>query len=299
MKRPAGAGSSPEVRPVDLHPGDLRPLPYRLRWRPEGIFPGAHPGRGEGSEGEFRRHVSLLRQPDPRRIDLRVSLRDPHGELHVRQFAPRRSVPVATLVDLSGSMRFGEAVAGRVAELCALLALSAVRSGDNFVLFGCDAGVNEAASLPLSRRRGLEEEVRQCLIAAQPRGTGASGLFEAAERLPGRRSLVFLVSDFLMPAAEIERLLDALWRHDVIPVVVRDGALEEGLPHWGLIELGDLETGAARLVFMRPGLRARWLRAARERQEALAALFSRRGLRPVDLKDALDTDALAQRLMEG
>lgn len=279
--------------------GDRQPLPYRLRWRPEGIFPGAHPGRGEGTEGEFRRHVSLLRQPDPRRIDLRVSLRDPYGDLHVRQFAPRRAVPVAALVDLSGSMRFGEAVRGRVGDLCAVLALSAVRAGDSFGLFGCDSGVNEAVSLPFLRRRGLEEEVRQRLAAAQPRGAGAAGLFAAAECLPGRRALVFLVSDFLMPAPEIERLLDALWRHDVIPVVVRDGAVEEELPRWGLVEVGDLETGATRLVVMRPGLRARWVRAARERRQALSALFARRGLRAVDLKDSLDTDALARRLMEG
>ncbi|WP_428030215.1 DUF58 domain-containing protein [Ancylobacter sp.] len=288
-----------EARPTEMRATETRPLPYRLRWRPEGIFPGAHPGRGEGSEGEFRRHVSLLRLPDPRRIDLRVSLRDPYGELHVRQFAPRRAVPVAALVDLSGSMRFGEAVQQRVADLCAVLALSAVRSGDSFALFGCDARVNEAASLPFARRRGLEEEVRQRLAGAQPHGVGASGLLDAAEGLPRRRSLVFLVSDFLMPATEIDRLLDALWRHDVIPVIVRDGAMEENLPRWGLIEVGDLETGAARLVLMRPSLRARWLRDARERRLALGAHFTRRGLRPVDLKDALDTDALAERLMEG
>lgn len=279
--------------------GELRPIAYRLRWRPEGIFPGAHPGRGEGAEGEFRRHVSLLRQPDPRRIDLRVSLRDPFGELHVRQFAPRRTVPVAALVDLSGSMRFGEAVAGRVADLCAVLALSAVTAGDSFALFGCDAHFREDASLPLARRRGLEAEVRQRLLAARPRGAGAAGLMEAAERLPGRRGLVFLISDFLMPAGEIERLLDALWRHDVVPVIVRDGAVEERLPRWGLMEVADLETGAARLVFMRPALRERWRAQAQARRQALEALFTRRGLRAVDLKDALDSDALAQRLMEG
>ncbi|GLK71459.1 DUF58 domain-containing protein [Ancylobacter dichloromethanicus] len=296
MKPPAGTPTPPAGT---LRPAELRPLPYRLRWRPEGIFPGAHPGRGEGAEGEFRRHVSLLRQPDPRRIDLRVSLRDPHGELHVRQFAPRRTVPVAALVDLSGSMRFGETVPQRVAELCAVLALSAVRSADSFGLFGCDAGVNAAASLPFSRRRGLEQEVHERLAAARPQGAGAAGLFEAAERLPGRRALVFLVSDFLMPAGDIDRLLDALWRHDLIPVIVRDGAVEENLPRWGLIELGDLETGAARLVFMRPALRARWVQAAHERRRALGALFARRGLRPFDLTDTLDTDALAERLMEG
>lgn len=280
-------------------PPELQPIHYRLRWRPEGIIPGAHPGHGEGAEGEFRRHVGLLRHPDPRRIDLRASLRDPFGELHVRQFSPRRAVPVAALVDLSGSMRFGEAVARRVSDLCALLALSAVRSGDSFALFGCDTRLREDISIPLARRRGLEDEVRQRLRDAAPAGVGAAGLFEAAERLPGRRSLIFLVSDFLLPQAEIARLLDALWRHDVVPVVVRDSAAEEALPRWGLIEVGDLETGASRLVFMRPGMRRRWRQEALERRRALDALFARRGLRAFDLRDELDFDALAHRLMEG
>lgn len=273
-------------------------LPYRLPWRPDGVLPGAHPGHGEGAEGEFRRHVSLLRHPDPRRIDLRASLRDPFGELHVRQFAPRRAVPVAALVDLSGSMRFGEAVAGRVAELCAVIALSAVRSGDSFALYGGDERLREEVSIPPSRRRGLEDEVYARLVTARPSGARMGGLVEAAAHLPTRRSLVFLISDFLAPADEIERLLAALWRHDVVPVVVRDGAVEEALPRWGLIEAGDLETGAARLIFMRPSLRERWIRQACERREALGRLFARHGLRPLDLKDAFDSDALARRLME-
>ena len=277
----------------------LQPIHYRLRWRPESIFPGAHPGRGDGADGEFRRHVSLLRQPDPRRIDLRASLRDPTGELHVRQFAPRRAVAVVALVDLTASMRFGDAVSRRVSDLCALLALSAVRSGDSFALFGCDARLREDIGIPLARRRGMEEEVRHRLRSAAPTGSGPVGLFEAAERLPARRSLVFLVSDFLLAPADIERLLDALWRHDVVPVVVRDSVVEDALPRWGLIEVGDLETGASRLVFMRPGLRRRWRQEALARRRTLDALFARRGMRAFDLKDELDTDALARRLTEG
>ncbi|MBB3769545.1 uncharacterized protein (DUF58 family) [Angulomicrobium tetraedrale] len=275
------------------------PLAYRLRWRPEGVFPGAHPGHGEGMEGEFRRLVPLLRQPDPRRLDLRASLRDPFGDLHVRQFAPRRAVALAALVDVSGSMRFGEAVRGRVADLCGLLALSAVRAGDSFALFSCDAHLRDEASLPPSRRRGLEEEVRQRLMAVRPQGRGTGGLMEAAERLPARRSLVFLVSDFLIPLDELDRLLDALWRHDVIPVRVADSALEDALPRWGLIEIADLESGASRLVFMRPGLRERWRTRARAHRDALAHSFARRGLRDFELNDRLDHEALARRLLEG
>ena len=276
---------------------ELQPIPYRLRWRPEGVLPGAHPGHGEGAEGEFRRHVSLLRHPDPRRIDLRASLRDPFGELQVRRFSPRRSIAVAALVDLSGSMGFGED-ASRIADLVALLALSAQRSGDSFALFGCDAGVREEASLPLSRRRSIEAEVRERLLVARPAGRSVDGLFDAAERLPARRSLIFLVSDFLTPPPQLERLLDALWRHDVVPVVVRDSSAESELPRWGLIEIADLETGGSRLVLMRPSLRERWRREADERNRALDALFARHGRRPFHLVDELDTDALARRLME-
>lgn len=276
-----------------------QPIAYRLRWRPEGVLPGAHPGRGEGAEGEFRRHVDLLRQPDPRRIDLRVSLRDPHGHLHVRQFSPRRAVPVAALVDLSGSMRFGGAVAGRVAEFARLIALSAVRSGDSFGLFGADSRLRADVMLPFARRRGLESEVAALLEAARPHDAGTQGLLEAAALLPGRRALVFLISDFLMPAGALDMLLDALWRHDVVPVVVSDTTLEEGLPRWGFIETADLETGATRLTFMRPRLRQRWIEAERARRAALDASFARRGLRPVELRDRLDVEALTRRLMEG
>jgi hypothetical protein len=50
---------------------------------------------------------------------------------------------------------------------------------------------------------------------------------------------------------------------------------------------------------MRPSLRERWRLEARERRQALETLFVRRGLRAIDLKDALDVEALARRLMEG
>ncbi|QIB36391.1 hypothetical protein G3A50_20155 [Ancylobacter pratisalsi] len=277
----------------------LQPIPYRLRWRPEGLLPGAHPGHGEGVEGEFRRHVSLLRRPDPRRIDLRASLRDPFGDLKIREFAPRRSVPVAMLVDLSASMAFGGALQRQVAELGALLALSARRSGDSFALLGCDARLRADVFLPFTRRTGVEDEVRGLLEHAVAEGAGTEGLLEAANRLPNRRALVFLVSDYLIPEQRLAALLDRLWRHDVIPVVMRDTSLETSLPHWGLIELSDPETGTRRLVFMRPSLRQRWLDAARTRRQSIETLFARRGLRAFDLVDELDHEALARRLMAG
>lgn len=287
-----GAGASADAMETP------QPVPYRLRWRPGGVSIGAHPALGEGGGGEFRRHVPLLRHPDPRRIDLRMTFRDPLGELHVRQFARSSAIAVVAVVDLSGSMGFqGRVLRMRaVAELCAVLAVSACRTGDRFGLIGCDATVREDIFIPATRRQGLEFEIFDRLVNAEPRGASARALAAAADWLPAGRSLVFLISDFLMPVSQIDETLDALWRHDVAPVAVRDQGEEDDLPAWGLVELTDLETGRRRLVVMRPALREAWRRAGRARRAELDRLFERRGRAAFHLVDRLDTDALTQYL---
>ncbi len=68
---------------------------------------GAHRGTLAGSGGLFRDFVSLLDYPDPRRIDLRVSVRDPFEAIHVRRFEQNSAISVYVLVDVSASMGFG------------------------------------------------------------------------------------------------------------------------------------------------------------------------------------------------
>jgi uncharacterized protein (DUF58 family) len=272
---------------------------YRLRWRPGGAYAGAHAGSLEGGGGAFRHHVPLHRYPDPRRIDLRVTLRDPVGEVYVRQFTQRVAIDVVALVDLSGSMRFD----GRVhrmqvaAKLCAVLAASARQMGDRFGLIGCDARVREDLVIWPTRRRGLEAEVASRLFRAEPRGASARGLIEGARLLPARRSLVFLISDFLLPLNEIHELLDALSRHDVVPVVLQDQTETLHLPRWGLIELRDLETGRRRLAVMHPRLQAALQSARRWRRAALERCFRRHRCAAFRLVDDLDVDALGEFLL--
>jgi uncharacterized protein (DUF58 family) len=293
------SGTSATIRSAPAP--EPQPLPYRLRWRPGDAFIGAHPGRGDGTGGVFQRHVPLLRHPDPRRIDLRATFRDPMQELHVRQFAKRSAIAVVAIVDLSGSMGFESRVERMhvVAEFCATVAVSARRMGDRFGLIGCDAAVRDDVFMPPMRHQGLETEVFDRLVRAVPRGASAGGLIAAADRLPARRCLVFVVSDFLMPFPQVDQLLGALWRHDVVPVVVRDRGEEQDLPAWGLIELRDLETGHRRLAVMRPSLREAWRRAGAERRTGLDRLFRQYGRAPFHLVDQLDPDALAEHLLAG
>jgi uncharacterized protein (DUF58 family) len=269
-------------------------LHYRLRFRPQSGPPGAHRGRGAWTDGEFLRHAPLLGQFDPRRIDLLTSLRDPFGGLHVRVFSPRRAIPVILIADVSASMGFGGhgRSLSRLARLAGLIAASAYDSGDMFGLIGADADIREDLVLPAARRRGLAEDVYARILETVPRGS-ACGFVKAADLLPRRRSLVFLVSDFLMPLADVEATLDSLWRHDVVPILVRDRVMEGEVPAFGLVMTRDLETGRERLLFLRPSLRAAWQRAASKRLADLEQVFAERGRRAFHLVDDLDVDALA------
>jgi uncharacterized protein (DUF58 family) len=277
------------------------PIPYRLRWRPGGTRAGAHPGSGEGGDGIFLRHRPLWQNPDPRRIDLRETIRDPLGNVQVRSFARRSTVAVVAVVDLSGSMGFAGRVARMemVAALCSTLAVSAGKMGDRFGLIGCDAGVREDVFIPPTHRRGVEADACARLLEAMPQGASAQGLLEVADRLPARRSLVVLISDFLLPLDLVGAVFDRLWRHDVLPVMLGDSGEDAGLPAWGLVALRDLETGQRRLTVMRPSLRAAWRHAAQVHRIALDRLFRRHGRAPFILTDPFDPDALAEHLAAG
>jgi uncharacterized protein (DUF58 family) len=271
------------------------PVPYILRWRPNTVAAGAHPSGREGSGGAFKQHASLLRHPDPRRIDLRVTLRDPAGDIHVRQFSQRSAVSLIALLDLTGSMGFDapESRMRAVAGLCAVLAASAHKMGDRFGLIGCDARVREDVFVPATRRRGLDREVHALLMKQAPGGASAKGLIEGARRVPATRSLVFLMSDFLMPIALVERTLAALWRHDVIPLMFRE-RLE--LPAWGLLQLRDLESGRRRLILLRPKVLKDWQQRQEEHDDTLRQVFARHGRTPLRVFDRMDWDALARYL---
>jgi uncharacterized protein (DUF58 family) len=275
-------------------------LPSRLRFRPLSGPPGAHPARGEWTEGEFLRHVPLHGQFDPRRIDLLASLRDPFGGLHLRTFAPRRAVPVVVLADVSGSMSFAGTGKGlsRLADFARAIAAGAQVSGDHFGLIGADTKVREDLFLPPTRRQGLADEILHRLEQSAAAGNSARGLIAAAERLPRRRSLVFLVSDFLMPDADLREILEPLWRHDVAPVVVRDKVMDGDLPAFGFVALRDLETGRGRLMFMRPSLRVAWRQAAQDRLANLERIFAEHGRRSFHLLGRLDVDALTEFLLD-
>ena len=278
-------------------------LPHRLSWRVGGVRPGAHRGKIPGSGGVFRDLVPLIQAPDPRRIDLRASLRDPWNRIYARRFEQHSAAPVYALVDLSASMGFtgaGDRMA-MVAQLVAALAASVRRIGDPFGVIGCDDDIQAPFDVPATPSRAGERALVERLAAYRPRRrAGAGGLIDASRRLSERRKLVFLISDFRLPEDALEAVFARLSPHDVVPVVLRDAAEVEDLPDWRLVRLEDLETGAARLVLTRPALKAAWRTAEASRRHGLRRLtLSLFGCEPFVVSSRIDWLAFSDYLMTG
>ena len=81
---------------------------YRLPGRISGQRPGSHRGSSVGAGQEFVTHLSLYDRPDPRRLDLRASLRTLRDDdWLVRVNRQRAGTAVRAIVDVSASMCFG------------------------------------------------------------------------------------------------------------------------------------------------------------------------------------------------
>lgn len=275
-------------------------IEYRVRWRPGGVLPGAFSSALPGAGDQLRSCVPLRDHPDPRRLDLRASLRDPMGGLWVRDFRHNAALRVHLLADVSASIGCRGVVDkfDLLRRIAVVVARSAFRSGDAFGFHAAADAPRNDLSLPVRVHRGASRWIDGKLAGVRPTGRSARGLLEVAVSLSTRRSLVFVVSDFLWPDRDLDDIFGALSHHDVVPIVLEDSADWELMPRRGLAVLRDAETGERRFVWLRPS-KVEAVRAARERRRAhLAAVCRRLGHRPFVVRDVFDPLALTRHLLE-
>jgi hypothetical protein len=132
------------------------------------------------------------------------------------------------------------------------------------------------------------------LRSLQPTGRSAQGLRLAQRHLSPRRSLVFLLSDFHLPMAEVAAVLTSLAHHDLVPVVLWDEHEFSLSAARGLAQVLDPETGRQRLVWWRPALREQWRVQQAQRREALLQVFRAQRLSPLFIEGGFDADAVTR-----
>jgi uncharacterized protein (DUF58 family) len=242
--------------------------------------------KGRGIEFEEVRPYQI--GDDVRAIDWNVTARS--DQPFIKLFREERELAVMLLVDLSASQDFGSDQQTKrelVAELGATLAMSAIKNNDKvgLTLFTDDV---EKSIPPAKGSRHVLRLIRE-LLYCQPMGHGTNlrQALEHLNRTAKRRTVVFLVSDFLDDGFE-STLKVARRKHDIIPVVISDPR-ESEVPNAGLVRLRDAETGE--VVVLDTGSRRNrelFRRLYEERTLAREAIFRRMRLEPVYLQTGRD-----------
>ena len=186
---------------------------------------------------------------DVRSIDWNVTART--GEPHVKSYIEERELTVMLVVDVSGSGDFGTRNRFKrdlAVELAAVMSFAATTNNDKVGLLLFTDRV-ESLVPPRKGRSHVLRMVRDLLLF-QPEGVGTdiTLALNTVHRMLKRRSIVFLVSDFLAdPEAYRQAMLVTNRRHDVVAFDLSD-PLEHEIANVGVIALEDAESGQMRLV---------------------------------------------------
>lgn len=221
----------------------VRAIEIRARRLVNDLFLGEYHAVFRGRGIEFDELRPYYPGDDVRSIDWKALART--GEPQVRRYREDRDLTVIFAVDVSASQSAGalpRTKADLAAEICAVLALAAIRNKDRvgLLLF---ASKPERYLRPASGSKNVLRVVREVLWAnPSTRGTNIGAAMEYLVGVQRRRATVFLVSDFLTTGYERE-LRAAARRHDLIAIRVRE-PIDEELPDAGIITLIDAESGS-------------------------------------------------------
>ena len=293
----------------------LRRLEWSVLKRLDGLLQGDFRTlrRGNGVDLADLREYQM--HDDVRHIDWNVTAR--LDLPHVRQFTEDRDLTAWFLLDLSGSVDFGSSdttklavSAGFVTALARLLTRHGNRVGA--LLYGSrvdtvlppDSSRTHVLNLlqrmrtprprPAPPQRSASRRWTwwrpQAPAASASTVTSLADLLQTAAPMLKRRSLVFVVSDFISTPGWETPLARLAQRHEVVAVRLFD-PLEGTLPEMGLVTLEDAETGEQLFVDSAdPAFRARYEHIATEREARLRESLAQSGADTLEL--ATDDDLL-------
>lgn len=233
---------------------------------------------------------------DVRYIDWNVTAR--LQTPYVREYNEDREVIAWFLLDLSPSVDFGSHIKKRAVsrEFVTVLALLLARHGNRVGAICYGDHVDTVLPARGGRRQVLHllHTMLTRPANAAARMTNLEELLRTARQAMPRRSLVFVVSDFISRPGWAEALARLASRHEVIAVRLCD-PLEMRLPDFGLVVIEDAETHEQTLVDTHDRVfRRRFEQAAERRERKLRAAFRDAG---VDALELSTNDDLAEALL--
>lgn len=260
----------------------VRHLEIRARHLVTDSVTGAYHSSFKGRGMDFEEVREYAIGDDVRTIDWNVSAK--MDRPFVKVFREEREMTLILLIDVSASGVFGsveQSKRERAAEIASVLAFSATQNNDKVgVLLYTDEV--EHYIPPKKGRRHILRVIRDILFfKPNGRGTSHKTALEYLNRVQRRKTVVFMISDFLDLAPGtllFDKLALTNQHHDLISIALSDPR-ESALPEVGLITLEDAETGEmVEIDTSNKSTRKRYASLAQERQQNFSNQMRKKGL---------------------
>lgn len=275
----------------------------RLDWdvirRLDGLLQGDYRSLFYGFGVDFADLREYQPEDDIRYIDWNVTAR--MNTPYVRQYLEDREITAWFLLDLSPSVDFGPVGTDRekrtmLIDFVSVLARLMTRHGNRVgaMMFGSRIQHTvPARGGKVQVLRLINDMLKQPRLEHVPR-TNLKPFLEGALHTIKRRSLVFVISDF-MSEPGWERPLNMLGeKHEVVAIRLLDPR-ETELPDVGMVVMEDAETGEQLFVDTHDAkFRKRFFEAVQRREEGLAESFKRAG---VDMLSLSTDDDLIKAIL--
>lgn len=206
------------------------------------LFGGEYHSAFKGQGMTFSEVREYYPGDDIRMIDWNVTARN--NAPYVKIFEEERELTVYILVDISSSGSFGtidQLKSEMAAEIAAVLGFSAIKNQDKvgLILFSSEV---EKFIAPQKNKSHILRLIREVLFyKSQKKGTSIQSALDYLMNVSKRKSVVFLISDFL-DSKYWKSLKLVNKKHDLIGIRISDPA-EKSIPNIGLFKGYDPESG--------------------------------------------------------
>ena len=213
----------------------------------DGLIAGNYHSVFKGHGMEFSEIREYIPGDDIRAIDWKVTARFNHP--YIKEFIEERDLHVYFVIDVSGSGNFGANISKKEKslEIIASLMFVALRANDGIGVFLVSDKVEKFIPARKGRKHALQSLNAISYFVPNSAKTDLKRSLEQVTKTIKRKSMVFVISDFIDKSEFLKPLSMLQKRHDVIALRIIDPR-ERTIPDVGLIELEDEETGEQILV---------------------------------------------------
>ena len=221
----------------------IRRLEIKAKGLTKHIFSGEYHSAFKGRGMAFSEVRDYHFGDEVRTIDWNVTAR--FNDPYVKVFDEERELTVMLIIDVSGSENFGSGEKTKkelALELAAVLSFSALSNNDKVGAIFVSDKIEKYIKADKGKKHALM--ILRELIELEPssKGTNIEEALKFFRTTQKKRSIAFVISDFIDENNFIEGLKVARKKHDMVAIRLVDEA-ERELPNIGLVQFFNAETG--------------------------------------------------------